>query len=56
MKKNNGLIIELPCIIKFLKMKNIVLFVVFVLALVFAQFANAQSVDEVINQYIIARG
>ena len=37
-------------------MKNIVLFVVFILALVFAQFANAQSVDEVINQYIIARG
>lgn len=37
-------------------MKNIVLFVLFILALVFAQFANAQSVDEVINQYIIARG
>src|SRR5450432_371277 len=37
-------------------MKNIVLFVVFILALVFAQFANAQSLDEVINQYIIARG
>ncbi|MEP6950136.1 MAG: hypothetical protein ABI863_12705 [Ginsengibacter sp.] len=37
-------------------MKNIVLFVVFILALVFAQFANAQSLDEIINQYIIARG
>ncbi len=37
-------------------MKNIVLFVVFILALVFAQLANAQSVDEVINQYILARG
>ena len=37
-------------------MKNIVLFVVFILALVFAQFANAQSVDEIINQYVIARG
>ncbi len=37
-------------------MKNIVLFVLFILALVFAQFANAQSVDEIINQYIIARG
>jgi hypothetical protein len=37
-------------------MKNIVLFVIFILALVFAQFANAQSVEEVINQYIIARG
>src|SRR5450432_1528798 len=37
-------------------MKNIVLFVVFILGLVFVQFANAQSVDEIINQYIIARG
>ncbi len=37
-------------------MKNIVLFVLFILALVFAQFANAQSVGEIINQYIIARG
>ena len=37
-------------------MKNIFLFVVFILGLVFVQFANAQSVDEVINQYIIARG
>jgi hypothetical protein len=37
-------------------MKNIVLFVVFIMALVFAQFANAESVDEVVNQYIIARG
>jgi hypothetical protein len=37
-------------------MKNIVLFVLFIMALVFAQFANAQSVDEIINQYIIARG
>lgn len=56
MKKNNGLIIGLSCRIKFKKMKNIVLFVLFILALVFAQFANAQSVDEIINQYIIARG
>ncbi len=38
-------------------MKNIYLFVVFILALVFfVQFANAQSVDDVINQYITARG
>jgi hypothetical protein len=37
-------------------MKIITLFVLFILALVFAQFANAQSVDEVINQYILARG
>jgi len=37
-------------------MKNITLFVVFILALVFAQFVNAQSVDDVINQYILARG
>jgi len=37
-------------------MKNIVLFVVFILALVFAQFANGQSVDDIIDQYITARG
>ncbi len=37
-------------------MKNITLFVVFILALVFAQFANGQSVDEIINQYVLARG
>jgi outer membrane lipoprotein-sorting protein len=37
-------------------MRNIVFFVVFILALVLAQFANAQSVDEIINQYIRARG
>ena len=37
-------------------MKNIVLFVVFILALVFVQFANGQSVDDIINQYITARG
>ncbi len=37
-------------------MKNIVLFVVFIMALVFAQFANGQSVDDIIDQYISARG
>ena len=37
-------------------MKNIVVFVVFILALVFVQFANGQSVDDIINQYITARG
>ncbi|MEO8567627.1 MAG: hypothetical protein ABI419_00780, partial [Ginsengibacter sp.] len=37
-------------------MKNIVLFVLFILALVFFQFATAQSVDEIINQYVNARG
>jgi hypothetical protein len=37
-------------------MKNILLFVMFILALVFVQFVNGQSVDEVINQYISARG
>src|SRR5258708_17310483 len=37
-------------------MKNIVLFVVFILALVFVQFANGQSVNEIIDQYITARG
>jgi hypothetical protein len=37
-------------------MKNIVLLVVFVLGIVFMQFAQAQSVDEIINKYIDARG
>ena len=37
-------------------MKNIIVFVVFILALVFVQFANGQSVDDIIDQYITARG
>src|ERR1700690_2712534 len=37
-------------------MKNIVIFVVFILALVFVQFANGQSVNDIIDQYITARG
>lgn len=37
-------------------MKNIILFVVFILSLVVAQFANGQSVDDIIDQYITARG
>ncbi len=37
-------------------MKNIVVFVVFILALVFVQFVNGQSVDDIIDQYITARG
>jgi hypothetical protein len=37
-------------------MKNIVVFVVFILCLVFVQFVNAQSVDDIIDQYITARG
>lgn len=37
-------------------MKNIVLLVVFVLGIVFIQFVQAQSVDEVINKYVEARG
>ena len=37
-------------------MKNIVIFVVFILALVFVQFANGQSVDDIIDQYVSARG
>ena len=37
-------------------MKNIILFVVFILSLVLVQFASGQSVDDVINQYIAARG
>ncbi len=37
-------------------MKNIVLLVVFVLGIVFMQFVQAQSVDDVINKHIEARG
>ncbi len=37
-------------------MKNIVVFVVFILCLVFVQFANGQTVDDIIDQYITARG
>lgn len=37
-------------------MKNIVLLVVFVLGIVFMQFAQGQTVDEVINKYVDARG
>ena len=37
-------------------MKNIIIFVVFILALVIVQFANGQSVDDIIDQYITARG
>lgn len=37
-------------------MKNIVLLVVFVLGIVFMQFVQAQSVDDVINKYVEARG
>ncbi|KAA9039235.1 outer membrane lipoprotein-sorting protein [Ginsengibacter hankyongi] len=37
-------------------MKNIIIFIVFILALVLVQFANGQSVDDIIDQYITARG
>lgn len=37
-------------------MKNIVLLVVFVLGIVFMQFVQAQTVDDVINKYVEARG
>jgi hypothetical protein len=37
-------------------MKNIVMFVVFVVGVVLVQFAQGQSVDEVINKYLDARG
>jgi len=37
-------------------MKNIVVFVVFILCLVVVQFANGQSVDDVIDKYITALG
>ena len=37
-------------------MKNLVIFGFFILALVFVQFAQAQTVDEVINKHITALG
>ena len=42
--------------IKFKKMKNIIIVIVFILGLVFVQFAEGQSVDDIISQYITARG
>ena len=37
-------------------LKNLLIFGFFIIALVIAQFAQAQSVDEVIDKYIAARG
>lgn len=37
-------------------MKNIIIFVVFILSLVLVQFVNGQSVNDIIDQYITARG
>ena len=37
-------------------MKNIVLFVVFIIGIVFVQFTQGQTVDEVISKYLDARG
>ena len=37
-------------------MKNLIIFGFFILALVFAQFAQAQTVDDVINKHISALG
>ena len=37
-------------------MKNIIIVIVFILGLVIVQFANGQSVDDIIDQYIAARG
>lgn len=39
-----------------MEMRNIVLFVIFILMMVFIQLAQGQSVDDVINKYIDARG
>lgn len=37
-------------------MKNLIIFGIFILTLVFAQFAQAQTVDEIVNKYIDALG
>jgi hypothetical protein len=37
-------------------MKNIIIVVVFILSLVLVQFANGQTVDDIIDQYITATG
>jgi hypothetical protein len=37
-------------------MKNIIIFVVFILSLVLVQFASGQSVNDIIDQYVTARG
>mgnify|MGYP001206646326 FL=1 len=37
-------------------MKNLIVFGIFILALVFVQFAQAQTVDEVVNKYIDSLG
>src|SRR5262245_12047596 len=37
-------------------MKNLIIFGMFILALVFVQFAQAQTADEVVNKYIDALG
>lgn len=37
-------------------MRNIILLVIFVLGIVFAEFTSAQTADEIINKYIEARG
>ncbi len=37
-------------------MKNLIIFGIFILALVFAQFAQAQTVDDIIDKYIAAMG
>ena len=37
-------------------MKNLIIFGLFILTLVFAQFAQAQTADDVVNKYIDALG
>jgi len=39
-----------------MEVKNIVLLVVFILGIIFMQFTQAQSVDDIINKYIDAKG
>jgi len=41
---------------KKIKMKNLIVFEIFIMTLVFAQFAQGQTVDEVVNKYVSALG
>ena len=55
-KKNWRIYLSYIYILKKKKMKNLIIFGLFIIALVCVQFAQAQTVDEVINKHIAALG